>query len=56
MEKMEKFDIESFNNKDDSARMIETLRVQVLESVGSNPDFLNIFLGLAEEAAEKKIL
>ena len=56
MEKMEKFDIESFTNKEDSAGLIETLKVQVLESVASNPDFLNIFLGLAEEAAEKKIL
>jgi hypothetical protein len=36
--------------------MIEALKVQVLESVGSNPDFLNIFLGLAQEAAEKKLI
>ena len=55
MEKMEKSDLGSLNNPEDAARMSEIVQAQVLELVASNPDFLNIFLGLAEEAAEKNI-
>ena len=53
---MEKFDIEMFKDEKESARVIELLKVHVLDSVASNPDFLNIFLGLAEEAAEKNVI
>ena len=40
---------------DDFFRMLEALRVKVLESVKASPEYRKLFIGLAEEGVEKNL-
>ena len=52
----DKFDMDLLGSKEDSSRMLEVLRQEVLDTVGSNPEYLQLFLGLVEEAAAKNVI
>jgi len=44
------------SNKTYFFRMLEALKVKVLESVNATPEYRKLFIGLAEEGLEKKVL
>ena len=51
------FDLELFGvSAEESKKMIRALQDQVLAKVETSPEYLNIILGLVEEAASKKII
>ena len=50
------FDLESLVDEEQSTKMIQALQEHVLAKVEASPEYLNIILGLVEEAAKRKII
>ena len=51
-----KLDIDIFGNEEESQKMVDALKLEVLEMVNASPDYKNLFLGISEEAAEKNVI
>ena len=50
------FDLESLVDEEQSTKIILALQEHVLAKVEASPEYLNIILGLVEEAAKRKII